>query len=430
MRVKKTMSMALDALRQRKLRTTLTTLGVVIGITMIIALASLGEGFRYEVKHRMEAGFELNVLIVFPGSVAAGFGQPFSPTDVARIRNITNVNLVTPMITLPSAKVNKSDGGQIGAFTVGAVNFTEMQQMLPERFRIAWGSFPSSEDNDTIVLGYKAGTRNGTAVVSIGENVSLTMKVETRNPLTNATIEYTLNKTLRVAGLLHEGGTPGITNFDYWAFIPMNTAVQILGEEYYQIILVQVSDLEISEQTAKDVEDTFENPYAISVLVPSTFTRQVDNILNLLQIFLMAVASISLLVAGIGIMNIMTVSVMERTREVGILKAIGARSRTVLILFLAEAILIGAVGGMIGLLTGYGLSHVLAYMLSSFIRSQQQDGTLFQTPERQALQINPIFTPEWTIAAFIFAIVICVVFGLYPARKASKMNPVEALRYE
>lgn len=424
MKARKILSIAFENLKQRKLRTTLTTLGVVIGITTIIALASLSEGVRDEVKNRMEAGFELNVLIVFPGSVTAGLGQPFGPSDVSRIRNVSNVNLVMPMITLPTAQVLKDNGEKIGAFTVGAVNFTEMQQMLPQRFRITAGRFPEPGENDTIVLGYKAGVRNGTIVANIGENLTLSMMVSGNGPPGTM-----INRPLRVVGILQEGGTPGITNFDYWAFIPTSSAVDILKGEYYQIILVQVSDPKISEQTARDIENTFTNPYAVSILVPSTFMRLVDNILNLLQIFLTAIASVSLLVAGIGIMNIMTVSVMERTREVGILKAIGAKSQTVLSMFLAEAVWIGIVGGVIGIFTGYGLSYGLAYMLSGFIQPQQQD-TLFQTPGRPALTISPIFTPEWTVAAFAFAIVVCIIFGLYPARKASKLNPVEALRYE
>jgi putative ABC transport system permease protein len=423
LRTKKILSIAFQNLKQRKLRTTLTTLGVVIGITTIIALASLGEGLRSEVKARMESGFELNVLIVFPGSITAGLGQPFRPSDVSNIQSVDNVSLVTPMVTLPSARVFKNDGERIGAFTVGAINFTEMQKMLPQRFQLIDGAFPAAGDDDTIVFGYKSDTRNGTIVANVGQNVTMNIKITYNNQ------EFVINRTLRVAAVLQEGGTSGITDFDYWAFIPTETAVQILHGEYYQIILVQVNDPKVSEDVARAVEGKFEQ-FAISVLVPSTFMQQVDNILSLLQIFLMAVASISLLVAGIGIMNIMTVSVMERTREVGILKAIGAKSRTVLSMFLAEAVWIGAVGGTIGLFTGYGLSYVLASLISKFVQPQQQQNTLFATPGRQPLTIHPIFTPEWTIAAFAFAILICIIFGLYPARKASKLNPVEALRYE
>jgi putative ABC transport system permease protein len=120
---------------------------------------------------------------------------------------------------------------------------------------------------------------------------------------------------------------------------------------------------------------------------------------------------------------------LEEKREIGILKAIGAKNRTVLTLFLTEAVLIGLLGGAIGICLGYGLSDGLASVMSGFVQGQQQS-TLFATPERRPLTISPMFTPEWTVIAFVFAIVVCIVFGLYPARKASRLNPVEALRYE
>ena len=422
MRIGKILEMAGANLRQRKLRTSLTTLGVVIGITTIIGIASLGEGLRVEVKQRMQAGFELNVLIVFPGSLASGLGEPFVPQEVENISSLSNVKLAAGMMTLTSAEVYKNDSEQVPALSVGAINFSNMQEMLPQRFRIAAGQFPPEESNDTIVFGYKAGTRNGTALVDIGEKVNLTVKINYGG------YSLDLNRTLTVTGIMQEGGTAGITNFDYWAFISTKTANEIFGREYYQFILVQIDDLEKSADTARDIESIFK-AYRISVFVPSSFMRQVDNILNLIQIFLTAIGSISLLVAGIGIMNIMTVSVMERTREVGIMKAIGAKSRTVLSMFLAEAAVVGVVGGLIGIITGYGVSYGLAVMLTGFMQPQQQN-TLFPAPERNPLTITPVFTPEWTVAAFAFAIVICIIFGLYPARKASKLNPVEALHYE
>jgi putative ABC transport system permease protein len=98
-------------------------------------------------------------------------------------------------------------------------------------------------------------------------------------------------------------------------------------------------------------------------------------------------------------------------------------------MFLAEAVLVGIIGGFIGAFTGYGLSYGLARILSNFMQPQRQE-TVLQAPETQRMQINPAFSPEWTIIAFVFAIIICIIFGLYPARKAAKLNPVEALRYE
>lgn len=429
MRPAKIVSLAFDNLKQRKLRTSLTTLGVVVGIMTIIALAALGEGLRLEVRQRMESGFELNVLIVFPGSITAGLGQPFSPNDVNKIGGVTNVSLVAPLMTLPTAKVFKNEtiasDNRIGAFSVGAVNFTKMQKMLPQRFQLAIGSFPQANDTYTIVFGYKAATNNGTAVIELNQNVTLAMNI------TMGLSSVQVSRNLRVAAILQEGGTSGITDFDYWAFIPTQAAVDMLdmSQEYYQIIMVQVSDPKYSEQIATSVEGLFDK-YSISILVPTSFMHQVDNILSLIQIFLLAVASISLVVAGIGIMNIMTVSVMERTREIGILKAIGAKNRTVLTMFLTEATLIGAIGGIIGVIVGYGASYGLGAVISRFVAPEQHSDTLFSTPGQLPISITPVFAPEWTILAFVFAIAVCLVFGMYPARKAARLNTVEALRYE
>jgi putative ABC transport system permease protein len=129
-------------------------------------------------------------------------------------------------------------------------------------------------------------------------------------------------------------------------------------------------------------------------------------------------------------MNMKTASVTERTKEIGILKAIGAKNRTVLYMFTSEAILIGLIGGLIGVFTGYGISYALAYMLSSIIQPQQQQNVIFQNRQRQSITITPTLSLEWTIIAFTFGVVVCIIFGRYPARKASKLNPVEALRHE
>jgi len=417
---------AWDNLKKRKLRTALTTLGVVIGITTIIALASLGEGLRFTVNQRLQTGFELNVLIIIPGSFTSGLrGAGFSQTDVSNLTQIQNVTLVTPMITLPTATVNRTTTGQkgFGAFTVGGINFTQMQQMLPERFHLLpGGQFPNATEPNGLVLGYKAATTvNGTLVASVGENVTVQIVAAGR---------LIYNETYVITGILAEGGTSGLTNFDYWAFVPIQTAAKIPGGGGgYQIILAKVTNPQISEDVSNAIEDYFRN--SVTVFVPTALEHQVDNILNLITIFLLAIASISLIVAGVGIMNIMTVSVMERTREIGILKAIGAKNRTILSMFLTETMLMGILGGIIGIITGYGLSYALAFAVSGLVQtSQQSPGFSSVGSQNQNLTIEPIFSPEWTIIALAFAIIVCVAFGLYPARKAARLDPVQALRYE
>jgi len=430
-KLSKILAAAWENMAQRKLRTSLTTLSVVIGITAIIGLASLGEGFRLEIRERMQSGFELDNLTVIPGSLFAGLARDrFSDEDIQRISNISGVKLATQVIQVGNVTLyntNRTANKPVRAFVATAVNFTDFAKVFPDRFIFEDGELPERDRNDTIVIGYKVNhpTENETTTFAFAnDTITLTLELPQSIPPYRKQENYTFT----VAGTLQKTGTSGITNFDYWIFMPLQSARQIYDTEESDLIFVKVYNSEESEKIAKQAEELFP-PFKVTILVPLTFIKQVDHILNIVQIFLMAIASISLLVAGIGIMNIMTVSVMERTREIGILKAIGAKSRTVLAMFLTEAALIGIVGGLIGIIMGYGLSYALAYILSGFVQPQHQD-TIFQTPETQRMAINPAFSPGWTVIAFIFAIVVCIIFGLYPARKAAKLNPVEALRYE
>jgi len=427
MRLSRIFAMSWENMKQRKGRTTLTTLGVVVGVTAIISLASLGEGFRLEIRDRMQSGFELDNLTVIPGSLFAGLSPDrFSDETVQAISNISGVKTATGVMQLGNVTLYNGNKEPVQAFVATAVNFTEFMQVFPDRF-VFENEALLEYTNDTIIIGYKVNhpNENVTEPFAVAnDTINLTFGLLQRVPFPH--MEYQ-NYTFVVGRTLQKRGTPGITNFDYWIFIPLETARTIFARSESDLVFAKVYRSEDSERIAKDVEALFP-PFKVTILVPLTFIKQVDNILNIVQVFLMAIASISLLVAGIGIMNIMTVSVMERTREIGILKAIGAKSRTVLSIFLAEAVLIGLMGGFIGMFTGYGLSFGLAQVLSSFIQPQQ--GTVLQNPERQQMTISPIFSPQWTAIAFIFAVVICIIFGLYPARKASRLNPVEALRYE
>lgn len=420
-------AMAWENMRQRKLRTSLTTLGVVIGITAIIGLASLGEGFRAAVKHRMEQGFELDVLTVIPGSFFAGLSRErFRDENALDIEGIEGVGIATPVMQIGNVTLYNEDK-KAQAFVATAVNFTEFISVFPDRFEFeTMEDTPEQWGNDTIVLGYKVNHSNETkpAFAVAGDRINMSIMISTKT----SPLPIIANYTFTVRGTLHKKGTPGITNFDYWIFIPLETARDIYDTRESDLIFVKVSDPNISEVIAEEIEELFP-PYRISILVPLTFIRQVDYILNLIQLFLTSIAAISLLVAGIGIMNITTVSVMERTREIGIMKAIGAKNITILTIFLSETAIIGLMGGIIGVPTGYGLAYLLSYVLTSFMLRPQQD-TTFHTPETQTTAVTPVFSWIWVIGAIIFGLLVCILFGLYPARKASKLDPVEALRYE
>jgi putative ABC transport system permease protein len=239
------------------------------------------------------------------------------------------------------------------------------------------------------------------------------------------------NFTFNVAGTLGKSGAAGFINFDDAVFIPIETMRELYQTNYSDMIFVRLADPNYSDSVAENIRDRFGGAGEVRVLVPAAFMAQVETILNMVQIFLTAIASIALLVAGLGIMNIMTVSVMERTREIGILKAIGAKSRTVLTMFLAEATLIGLVGGLIGIPLGYGVAQVMGQFLFRFSAQITPRRSIITGTETQIITtVTPILLWQWAVGALVFAVGVSVIFGWYPARKAAKLDPVEALRHE
>lgn len=423
MRWKRILAMAWGNMKQRKLRTSLTTLGVVIGITAIIALASLGEGFRLAVKERMQRGFEINVLTVMSGGMLTGTGSEFTDEDVANIKNIEGVTVATPLIQKTGIKPYSADGSRNStAWVMLAVNFTEFWQIYPERLVFENGSLPEQIKNNTIVLGYHVQHPTENEIFAYpGEKITLQITIPTKG------VPTIKNYTFNVAGTLEKSGAAGFINFDNAVFISLKTARQIYEMDNADMIFVKIEDPDDSEKIADAIEESFQ-PRDVRVLVPDVFMQQVESVVNMLKMFLVSVASIALLVAGLGIMNIMTVSVMERTREIGILKAIGAKNRTISTMFLSEAALIGLIGGLTGVPVGYAIAHVMGAFLFRF--TPQPERSLITGTKPPPLSVTPILSASWIAGVIIFGLTVSILFGLYPARKAAKLNPVEALRYE
>jgi len=424
MRLKRILAMAWESMKQRRFRTSLTTLGVVIGITAIIGLASLGEGFRVTIRNEMEQGFELNVLTVMSGGLLTGVPSFFTDDDVQNISKIDGVALATSLIQKSDAKLFNG-GNTATPLVMLAVNFSEFWTIYPDRLIFENGGLTQSINNDTAVIGYNVQhTTEKESFAYPGQNITIQMTLQ-RLPLRRE------NFTFNLAGTIGKSGAPGFINFDDAIFIPIDTARKVYNTTNSDMIFVRLANPSYSESVAKKIEDGFGGEGEIRVLVPAAFMEQVETILNMVQIFLTAIASIALLVAGLGIMNIMTVSVMERTREIGVLKAIGAKSRTVLTMFLVEAALIGLLGGVIGIPFGYGLAQVMGQFLFRFSAEATPRRSLITGTETHPLTVvTPILSLQWAVGAIVFAIGVSVIFGWYPARKAAKLDPVEALRYE
>jgi putative ABC transport system permease protein len=424
-----------SAIKLRKLRAALTTLGVIIGIAAIVALLSITQGLQATITGELNQGLSANTLIVtsssggggFAGGGAfgggAGFGGDGGSSDSSGFNLYVNytseINALSPDIETSVAIISR--GGYVQtdnlnrSVTIYGVDFNQYSQVYSTTFLAADGTIPTSpSENDTIV-----GTRvnqpgqNGTIYFNVGDRINITW--------TNATVLPPVNETYTadVSGVLQKIGGFGIGGpSDTGVYIPISKAESFFNTTQCDMIIVKLtnSDNATITNVTKAITDHFSNQ--VSVISSTAVLSLLTNIFSILQLFLGGIAAISLLVAGIGIMNIMIVSLIERTREIGILKALGMKSRTVLTIFLGESVIIGLIGAIVGIILGWGLAVVVAQILGSGIFGGG------------GFTIIPLLTPEVLAGALAFGVGVSVIFALYPAWRASKLKPVEALRYE
>jgi putative ABC transport system permease protein len=300
------------------------------------------------------------------------------------------------------------------------LNFTDMDTVYGDRLVFAGGDFPNPSENMSCIIGYLE-----EPIASVGENI--TAEILVRVGLGFAYV----NITLTVVGSLEEAGQSGMLPLDRSVFIPLETYHTLFSTENIDTIIAKIEDPNQADAIAEEISDAFEDQ--VLVLVPSQIIDTVQNVFGIIEIFLLAIASIALLVAGISILNIMLVSVMERTREIGIMKALGAKDRTILGQFLSEAVLLGVIGGIIGIVFGWSLAYGMALTLPALLSGGMQspmEGGSFAGFGSGSLSIVPVLPLETIIIAMAFGILVSVVFAIYPARKAAKLDPVKALRYE
>jgi len=431
------LSYSFGAIRLRKLRAGLTTLGVVIGIAAIVALLSITQGLQATITRQLQTGFATNTLIV---STGGGFGAGFGPgaetggaansgfklfiNATQKISNLNNTNVETSMAIIQRAGW-VGNGTTNRTTTIVGVNFTEYASIYSSTFVAESGTngtIPLNPENETIVVGKRVSDpwKNETLFCNVNGDVEIIWINATTLPPKNETYAG------HVAAVLKEIGGFGVFGpSDSSVYVPISQAQSFFGTEECNTIIVKLKNDD--DATIDNVSNAIKEAFSDQVSVTSaTAVRNIlSSVFSIIQLFLTGIAAISLLVAGIGIMNIMIVSLMERTREIGILKALGMKNQTVLLVFLCESVIIGLIGAAIGIASGWVLANVVAVVF--------RGGGLFmgnQAATTGGMTITPLLTPTVTILALVFGVGVSAVFALYPAWRASKLKPVEALRYE
>jgi len=307
-------------------------------------------------------------------------------------------------------------------YVVG-VDFANYTSIYSSTFLAESGDIPLNPENEMIVVGKRVSDPwdNGTLFCNVNDNVEILWTNATARPPKNETYTRHVVAVLKEVGGLGVGGPS-----DSSVYIPISQAQTFFGTDECDMIIVKLENDD--EATIKNVSEAIKEAFSgqVSVTSATAVLNILSSVFSTIELFLAGIAAISLLVAGIGIMNIMIVSLMERTREIGILKALGMKSRTVLLVFLSESVIIGLIGAAIGIASGWGLANVVAIVFRGggvFMGGNQAAGT-------NRMTITPVLTPMVFLGALAFGVGVSVVFALYPAWRASKLKPVEALRYE
>lgn len=405
MNIQMAFKIAYRALGRNPLRSGLTMLGIIIGVAAVIIMVSVGQGAKSMIEQEI-ASMGTNIIFIGAGSLSTGgqrmgLGsvQTLIPEDVEAILNeIPGILHATPGVPSGGQAVYGNQNWRTSILGVAPSYFIIRDWQLTE------GSFFTDADVD-----------GATKVCILGSTVADTLFLD-EDPI--GKVIRVRDMPLRVVGVLQERGqSPFGQNQDDTIYIPYTTVLKrVLNRTWLNFILVSAVSQARIDESVYQIEELLRQRHRIMPGQEDDFfvgtqydlTTMATAAISILTILLGSVASISLVVGGIGIMNIMLVSVRERTREIGVRMAIGAKGKDIMLQFLIEAIVLSAIGGAIGI--AFGITG--ANLVSKFI------------------QIPTVISPVIIIIALLFSASIGIFFGFYPARIAAKLNPIEALRYE
>ena len=401
--------LAVTNLLHRSLRSKLTIIGIFIGIAAVVSLISVGQGLQESINKQFESLGANTITVMAGGSGALLSGAPGSGAITAQITE-------DDLRVVESTRGVKSAAGIL--FKLGTLKFDDKvkysyvmgmsqdrvskQLMESQGFKIIEGRELRSGDRFSVVIGYN---------LAFGD--FFPKKVKLRDKIL---IE---GKEFRVVGIADKLGNP---QDDSQLYITLDIFRETFNEpKKFAMIYADVLDGYTTDQVAENLKKELRRSRGVkegeedfTISTPQQLAEVFANVFGIVQVFIVGIAAISLLVGGIGIMNSMYTSVVERTKEIGVMKAVGARNEDVLMLFLFESGLLGLIGGAFGVLIGISLAKLVEIIAVSA-------GYGF---------LSVLITPELIIGALIFSFVVGAVSGLLPARRAAQLNPVDALRYE
>ena len=400
-----TFRIALRALKRNKLRSFLTMLGIIIGVGAVIAMVAIGEGAKALVRSQI-ASLGTNVLVVIPGTLTQGGAR----TGFGGVRTLMDSDARAIMEEVPSVTLASPTMRQVNQVVAGNLNWsTVIQGVAPEFQQIRdW----QVEDGRFI---NQADVGNAAKVALIGQTVASVL-FGNEDPIDGV---IRIKKIpFRVIGVLGAKGQTGHgTDQDDVVMIPYTTMQKrVMAITHVQSIVVSAVSAEKTQEAQQQMTALLRQRHRIQpdqdddffIRNLSDIAEAAQNSARVMAILLGSIASVSLLVGGIGIMNIMLVSVTERTREIGIRMAVGARKKDIMLQFIVEAVVMAAIGGALGTLAGVGSSGLISRMMEWPV----------------------LIRPDIIALALLVSGGVGVFFGFYPAQKAANLDPIEALRYE
>lgn len=397
--------LAIKALLDRKMRSALTIVGIMIGAAIIVALIASSNGLSAGISASM-GKIGANTLVVNSAmNFVTGGSQSQYKLSQDDVRILGAISGVTKVIPYYNKMVTITVGGTAIQGEIEGIDLTQ----LPELYKgigLSDGAYPSQYDPTAAAIGSDIASPTGSTVqIGVNQMVSVTLSGGTGN------------LAFLVKGILVPYGRVLFSNIDDTIFIGMQAAQLLLKTPYYSGFYV----LTATADDVASVQAAIESQYGSNVRVMNagSIVSSVESVSSQMTVFLGAIGGVSLFVAAVGITNTMFVSVVERTREIGVLKALGYQSGQILSVFLSEAVVTGAIGGVLGTILGYFLSFLIGGIMP-----------MGGGPMSSGASTEPVFTADLILFALLFPIAVAVLAGLYPARRASRMNAIVALKYE